>query len=116
MSLKTLLFIAIAVAIFSSVLRHVPFVIIATNVQSVAIATKIFPRKEEIVFVAIAMHKCCNSNEIPWEKCPHVLVCAFRKQISPKDLHEHTKHSLLVEDEKGEQLESDMHSHPSFDE
>ena len=41
-------------------------------------------------------------------------LCVFQTQISPEDLHEHTKNSLLVEDEKVEQLESSFHSNHSF--
>ena len=27
------------------------------------------------MFIAIATQKCCKSNNLSWEKCPHVLVC-----------------------------------------
>ena len=41
-------------------------------------------------------------------------LCVFQNLIPPEDLHEHTKPSLLVEDEKDEQLKSALHSNPSF--
>ena len=43
-------------------------------------------------------------------------LCVFQNLIPPKDLHEHTKPSLLVEDEKDEKIKSALHSNPSFHE
>ena len=35
-------------------------------------------------------------------------LCVFQTQMSPRDLHEHTKPSFLVEDEKDEKLKSTL--------
>ena len=43
-------------------------------------------------------------------------LCVFQTQNSPEDLHEHTKQSLLVKDEKNEKLKFALLSNPSFHE
>ena len=43
-------------------------------------------------------------------------LCVFQTLIPLEYLHEHTKPSLLVEDEKDEKIKSALHSNPSFHE